>query len=627
MTRRWLWLLLSLMHGAAAQTPISLRCTFLAEDMTPLVRQPVNAEIVAAPPLLGMRMSTQATTNEMGEFLILLPDATRPYWVLVGIPGAAFFVDASRPQRLPPSLKCWLGDKPSAVCTVTGDASKVALFLRLSGTTWWLRLPPFKEGQLTLFRLPVGQHQVVLAPASLPMFWDGVQPLQAALLEIMEGATARLRFQVPPLGSVSGVVMTPQERPIPRAIVTLDRDGAIAVNAVTDAQGRFSLDGVPEGSYRVIVSAHDYETFTTVIRVHPDQETTIAVSLKPEPLGLLRGRVVSKGEASLQNGRLWIERVTTLNLRQPISVWALQPDGRFEGKLREGIYRITVQVGGRRATKEVRIVANQTTDLGEWLLPLPAIVEGMVKGDMPASGLRLRIVALKEASDPLQPQWGNLIGEVVVPSDGRFRVEVPPEPVALVLLLPGGGRPLVRQVHARLGQRLFVEFVLPRFGSIEGQVVRADIGRPVPGAIVTLIDETGVPTAQTMTNPFGFYQFHAVMPGRYSLRCQGQGLAMSVRHEVRVGAGMKVPVDFVLTPGGSIVGEVRASKTPLNRLYVMVNADTNLVGSVAPNGRFRVDFIPPGRHIVMLFRLGEQIAVKEVVVESGKESEVAFDLP
>jgi hypothetical protein len=90
---------------------------------------------------------------------------------------------------------------------------------------------------------------------------------------------------------------------------------------------------------------------------------------------------------------------------------------------------------------------------------------------------------------------------------------------------------------------------------------------------------------------------------------------------------MKVPVDFVLTVGGSIVGSIRANKTPLQRLYVMVDADTNLVSSVTPDGRFRVDFIPPGRHIVMLFRLGEQVAAKEVVVKSGEEAEVVFDLP
>ena len=102
---------------------------------------------------------------------------------------------------------------------------------------------------------------------------------------------------------------------------------------------------------------------------------------------------------------------------------------------------------------------------------------------------------------------------------------------------------------------------------------------------------------------------------------------MSVRHEVWVGDGMKVPVDFVLPTGGSVVGSVRASKTPLNRLYVMVDADNNLVSTVTPDGRFRIDFIPPGRHIVMLFRLGEQVAAKEVVVKSGEETEVVFDLP
>ncbi|MFA0767158.1 MAG: hypothetical protein OXFUSZZB_000486 [Candidatus Fervidibacter sp.] len=607
-------------------TPVSLRCVFLAEDMTPLAQQTASAEIIAAPPLQSARMGSQGVTNAMGEFLVFLPDGNRPWWVLVGVAGAAFFVDASQPRQLPSSLKCWLGEKPSAICTATGDVSKVALFLRLQGTSWWLRLPPFKDGQLLLFRLPRGQHQLVLASASLPSYWDGIPPLQSALLEVTSETPTQISFSIPPLGRVVGVVQTAQGQPIANASVVLERNGVNVANAFTDPQGRFSLDGIPEGSYRLIASASDYESALVPLQVRPDQEAAMLVTLTPQSLGILRGRVVNKDGSLPQNGRLLIERIVSPTLRQPAGVWAIQPDGRFEGKLREGTYRLTVQVGGRRLVREVRIVARQVTDLGDLFLPPPAIVEGIVKGALPLTDLRLRIVALNGTDDPLQPQWANIVGEVPIQSDGRFQTEVPAEPVALILQLPGS-RPLVQRVHARFGQRVRVQFILPRFGSIEGQVIRADTGRPVPGAIVTLLDETGIPIAQAMTNPLGFYRFEPIAPGRYSVRCQGRGLAISVRHEVLVGDGMKVPVDFVLTVGGSIVGSIRANKTPLQRLYVMVDADTNLVSSVTPDGRFRVDFIPPGRHIVMLFRLGEQVAAKEVVVKSGEEAEVVFDLP
>lgn len=631
MTHRWmglvgLWLATWAVAQPPASAPFSLRCVFLAEDMTPLAQQPASAEIILAPPLQGARMGMQGVTNAAGEFFVLLPEATRPYWVLVGVPGAVFFVDASQPQRLPSSLKCWLGEKPSAICTATGDAHKVALFLRLQGTTWWLRLPPFKDNQLLLFRLPRGQHQLVVASAALPTYWDALQPLQTATLEVTGETPLRLSFTIPPTGRVTGLVTTGQGQPIVNASVLLERDGVSVATAFTDAQGRFELEGIPEGTYRLMASAPDYESVLLPLQVRPEKEAHLRVSLSPQPLGLLRGRVISKDGSLPQNGRLLIERLLSPTLRQPSGVWVVQPDGRFEGKLREGTYRLTVQVGGRRILKEVRVVAHQVTDVGDLLLPPPAIVEGIVKGQFPLGDLRLRIVALSGNDDPLQPQWVNILGEVPIRSDGHFQVEVPAEPVALLLQLPSS-RPLVQRVHARAGQRVWVQFILPRFGGIEGQVVRADTGRPVAGAIVTLLDETGSPIAQTMTSPLGTYRFEPIAPGRYSLRCQGRGLAMSVRHEVWVGDGMKVPVDFVLTTGGSVVGSVRASKTPLNRLYVMVDADNNLVSTVTPDGRFRIDFIPPGRHIVMLFRLGEQVAAKEVVVKSGEETEVVFDLP
>jgi len=88
-----------------------------------------------------------------------------------------------------------------------------------------------------------------------------------------------------------------------------------------------------------------------------------------------------------------------------------------------------------------------------------------------------------------------------------------------------------------------------------------------------------------------------------------------------------MPVDFVLTTGGAIVGQVKTKSGQTLRMYVMLNANTNFMASVMPDGRFRIDNITPGRHIVMLFRLGEQIGAKEVVVKSGEETEVIFDLP
>jgi len=187
---------------------------------------------------------------------------------------------------------------------------------------------------------------------------------------------------------------------------------------------------------------------------------------------------------------------------------------------------------------------------------------------VPLVNTKVRVVALSGSDDPLQPQWGSIVVEMPVSPDGRFQVEVPTEPVAIVLLPFGMNKPIWKQVHAKAGQKVTVQFELPATGAIEGQVVRADTGQPVAGALVYLQDETGMTVGQAITNRLGMYRFEPLLPGRYSLRCQAQGLAMGFKHNVTVAEGTRVPVDFVLTTGGTIIGRVKTKSGQTLRMYV-----------------------------------------------------------
>jgi len=611
-----------------APSPIPLRFIFLSEDGSPIGNARAQADFIPTPPSQGYHSGTKGLTDAQGQFLVILPDK-RPWWVIAGVEGAAFFLDAGKPQNLPSAVKCWLGAKPSLVCSVEGDGAKAALFLKPGPSSFWVRLPPFKENQLLLFNLPSGEHKLVLTPSFVSAYWENALSFQPPVsVTVREGETVSIKFSIPPTGSVSGRIISPDNRPIPNATLTLLHNDAGQFTVPTDAQGRFSIDGLPEGEYSLLVTANDFEPAERVVRVEPGESVAVNIVLKPQPVGFVRGRVKGSDGRVPRDGRVWVERVLSPTARQPVSVFLWHPDdGRFEGKLPPGNYLLTAQTGGRRVSKQVRVVEGQVTDVGEIVFPSPAVVEGFVNSPVPLRDTRVRAVIAAGINDPLQPQWGSVLAEVPVTPDGKFQIEVPSEPVALMLLPFGTNKPLLKYVHAKPGQKLTVRFELPTPGAIEGQVVQSDTGRPVAGALVQLIDETGVAIAQAMTNRLGFYRFDPILPGRYSLRCRAQGLAVGFRHDVFVGEGARVPVDFVLSTGGTIVGQVKSKSKQTYRMYVMLNADSNFMSPVDMNGRFRVDNIPPGRHILMLFHLGDQVAAKEIVVGSGETVEVVFDLP
>jgi hypothetical protein len=68
-------------------------------------------------------------------------------------------------------------------------------------------------------------------------------------------------------GTVSGKITSDQgtpdaygdDRPIQNAVVTVSQDDAVISIASTDAQGKYSLIGLPEGDYRMEVSAEGFE--------------------------------------------------------------------------------------------------------------------------------------------------------------------------------------------------------------------------------------------------------------------------------------------------------------------------------------------------------------------------------
>ncbi|MCS7265912.1 MAG: carboxypeptidase-like regulatory domain-containing protein [Armatimonadetes bacterium] len=608
--------------------PVLLRFAFVSEGGAPLAGVQVQADFFPAPPSQGYHSATKGFTDAQGQFLTTLPDR-RPWWVIVGVSGAAFFVDASKPEKLPTVIKCWLGSKPSLVCNVEGDASKVALFLKISSSGFWVRLPNFQENQILLFNLPEGEHQIVLAPAFLLAYWNNALSFQPPMLvAVKEGETTFVKFTVPPTGSILGRITSADNHSIPNASLTLLRNGAGQFTVSTDAQGQFAIEGLPEGEYSLLVTANDFEPLEKVVKVQPNQNTIVNIVLKPQELGFVRGRVVSSDGKAIKEGRIWVERILSPTARQPVSVILWRPeDGRFESKLRPGDYLLAAQSGSRRVSKKIRVIAGQVTDVGELVLPAPAIVEGFVKSIAPLTNTRVRVVVPSGIGEPFQSQWGSTLLEVPVNPDGKFQVEVPPEPVAIVLLPFGMNKPMLRYIQAKPGQKLSVQFDLPQTGAIEGQVIRADSGRPIAGALVQLIDENGLSVSQATTNRLGIYRFEPILPGQYSLRCQGQGLAVGFRHNVVVAEGTVVPVDFVLSTGGSIVGQVKSKTKQTSRMYVMLNADTNFMAPVDMNGRFRIDNITPGRHILMLFRLGDQVAAKEVIVNSGETVEVMFELP
>jgi hypothetical protein len=84
---------------------------------------------------------------------------------------------------------------------------------------------------------------------------------------------------------------------------------------------------------------------------------------------------------------------------------------------------------------------------------------------------------------------------------------------------------------------LLVTPALARAQAVQGRVTEAESGEAVSGAIVLLLDETGVRRSATLSDPSGAYRVAAPGPGTYRLRVERVGYAASTSAPVRLEAG------------------------------------------------------------------------------------------
>jgi len=168
-------------------------------------------------------------------------------------------------------------------------------------------------------------------------------------------------------------------------------------------------------------------------------------------------------------------------------------------------------------------------------------------------------------------------------------------------------------------------------GEISGQVLRADTGRPLPKAVVTLTPE-GRPseTTSVRTETTGTFHFSEVAPGRYRLRAERSGYVRQVYGQraagpgtvVTLGAGQRLEaVEFRLEPAGVISGsvtdedsepaeglEVRALRVrfaPGGRQDVSIGRTTR----TDDLGNFRLPGLSPGSYYVQAGGRGEGVSI------------------
>ena len=398
-------------------------------------------------------------------------------------------------------------------------------------------------------------------------------------LAVLLASASVAAFQAAPTTGIRGRVRNASDdKPIARARVLAIAEGASDPHvAISDAEGKYTIDGLPPGAYAVSATRTGFAPYThgqardigsTPVAVTAGQQVTVDIGLVP-------GRSIA--------GRI------------------LDEDGTpFAGAIVEALVS-RFEAGMDRL---VSVAVNETNDRGEFRL------FGLAPGRYYVS-----------AADPAFRTVNSPSG--VLRYSPTYYPGVAFADQARAIVVGDGGEP--PPIEFRLK-------IVPPV-RVSGRLASED-GKPLINGAIVLSARDGegvpmVPPGDPELHPDGRFVFPHVVPGRYEIRARGQtqpgAAAVFGVFSVEVLGADVDGIMLALRPGGVIDGRVnfeitKGTKPPqLTTLRVRAPfSDGNsfgdaLTGTVQPGGDFALRGVMKGTHQLVVDGLAPPWVVKSVV--------------
>jgi EmrB/QacA subfamily drug resistance transporter len=213
-------------------------------------------------------------------------------------------------------------------------------------------------------------------------------------------------------------------------------------------------------------------------------------------------------------------------------------------------------------------------------------------------------------------------------SGGHYRLDPPGDGDYLVVCASAAYQPVVALITVAAAP-VRHDVVLPSGGaSLSGTVCTAEVGQPIEGAVVTLIDIHGDVVVTTATGPEGRFSFRNLAQGLYTLTVAARTV-QPVARSVDVPAVGNLTCDVEVVSQAQLVGSVRTANAGVpvpEVLTTLLDADGRVIGSVVTDthGEFVFHDLRAGSYTVIA--TGYPPVATEVHLGPGAPAEAVITL-
>ncbi len=388
--------------------------------------------------------------------------------------------------------------------------------------------------------------------------------------------------------------------------------------AATDADGAFSIEGLPPGKVRVTANSPEYASASEVAEVGENGGT---VELKLSTGASVSAAVVSSGGEPQAGAEATLAQAGQNSYGGTRAIAG--PDGRvLFSHLAPGRYTLTAGTGGRRAKPvDVTLVADQVRD------DIRAVIGGGATVLVTVTGLSPD--EQRQVSVDLSASSSYLSANDL--SDGRFEVRDVPAGPAMAIARVGaptdaGGRYVTRPVTVPEDGTAEVEVPFEAGYTLTVRVLRDE--QPVEGAQVyanPTVRESATPGSGT-TDASGSCLLTGLKAGTYSVVAFSMA-ASSAAPEQKIDVSGDQSLDFFL-PAGRLAGTVVGSGSgqPLADVEIETRTtDTSGAFSMTHDaksdsaGRFQLTGLEAGPLSLTAQKKGYLVETRTVSADTGQD--------
>ncbi|RKI19054.1 peptide-binding protein [Corallococcus sp. AB030] len=458
-----------------------------------------------------------------------------------------------------------------------------------------------------------------LAPGAydLQVRAPGFQPLTRTGLGVLAGQRYELVLELAAPGRIKGTVVDIAEAPLSGVTVVAQlkwRPLPDALPSVTDAQGSFTLEDVPEGTVYVAARRADSEDeVRQPVRVVAGQTVMTLLTLVGE--GVLEG-TVRKEDGARPSGAV---TVTAHRVGAPASESVdvpAKPDGTWSMRVGAGRYQLSAwlsalrfQNGDQQQVVELEAGGRRHVDLvvGEPRKPLRVTV--LEPNGAPS--VHATVMATEAGHTDIQAEeMTDASGQAVLALDGLGSD-------AWRVWSTNGGR----QGEAASVSASQKELTLQLKPAVRLRgTVRSAGGREVRGFTLTVTAARGEDDfLSRVERQFSgdSFQVDDVFPTRVTVTVTlPDGRAGKV--DVTLASGAEAAVEVVVDAGGGVSGRLVDARTnePLAGAYV--DADGIASPTTGADGRFELKDLAPGAHRLTAWSRGRELVDRRVSLAAGK---------